>query len=327
MVAISTVNLDYDHIQPLLTGLVQPDGIELSIDRSTNMRQALQDPTFQLLEMSFSVHLQRLARGDRSWVGIPLFVRRAFCHRAWFVPAESPIEDFAALQGSRIGIHEWPTSGNSWARWAAREGGLDADSVSWVVAPLTPGPVSEGHADLPANVTVADEGETLMTLLDKGEISAFVTQFMPPGLLDPEPVVRRLFRDYPAVELASFQRTGIFPGHHIMGMRAEYFEQHPEIALSLYRAYEDSKTDWFAVRLKHGDTAPWALAACEEAVRTMGWDWQPNGLEVGRILAAGLCDQLAYDGLIPPGFDPDTVFTEFATASQAVAATDEQDAS
>ncbi len=310
LTTVRAVTLDYDHVHPLVTGDVRAEGIDLVVERPGNVRDAVDDPDIHVVELSWSRHLRRLSEGDRSWVGIPILPRRAFCHRAWFVRNDSTATDFTDLRNGRIGITEYPATGNTWAREAAREAGLDVNAVDWVVGSFDGGP-SGSDVDLPARVTAVPEGTLLVDLLVAGELDAVVCQLPPRGFHDGTVPVRRLLPDYAAAEKAYYGRTGYYPAHHILGVRAEFFAAHPTVPAIVYDAFEAARLRWQSVRLKHGDTSPWVMADIEEAMRLIGPDWQPNGSVANRGLTERLCGMLAEDGLLAGPVDPDECFAEF----------------
>ena len=54
-------------------------------------------------EASFGRYLLGLARGDRSVVGLPIFLMRDFRQRCLFVQRHSPLPEIAELRGKRVG--------------------------------------------------------------------------------------------------------------------------------------------------------------------------------------------------------------------------------
>lgn len=56
------------------------------------------------------------------------------------------------------------------------------------------------------------------------------------------PGVRTLFSDPRAEAIRFYRKTGIFPPHHITVVRESIIRDHPWVALSLYDAFQASKT-------------------------------------------------------------------------------------
>ena len=116
---------NYDSLWPLCMGDVRAQGIELRVERSADaLDRVLKDPAVDGGEISFSRHIQRLAHGEPSkWVEIPAYVMRGFTQRCIYVRTESDLVDASQLAHKRIGINEWPASGNTWTRAMIRERG------------------------------------------------------------------------------------------------------------------------------------------------------------------------------------------------------------
>src|SRR5919202_2289860 len=142
--ALRLITRNYDYVQPLAMGDVPSDGLAIELTRGFDALVRLPEPVFDGGEMSLSRYLQAFADGDRSLVGLPIFPMRGFRHRCFFVRRDSPYADLPDLAGKRVGINEWPATGNTWARALLREQGVDLRSVRWLV-----GQVSAGYKPVP----------------------------------------------------------------------------------------------------------------------------------------------------------------------------------
>jgi 4,5-dihydroxyphthalate decarboxylase len=152
-------------------------------------------------------------------------------------------------------------------------------------------------------------------MLIDGELDALMIALPPQGFYEPDSPIVRVIPDYRVAERAYYERTGLYPAHHIVGIRREIFERHPWVAQSLFDAFERSKSIWQG-RRRLAETTPWLLAEIEAATALMGTlDWQPNGVEPNRAMTAALCDELYAQGLIDQPLDPETVFAEFEQAA------------
>ena len=157
-------------------------------------------------------------------------------------------------------------------------------------------------------------------LLD-GDLDALMSQ-APKEFFEPNSPIVRLIPDYRRAEQEYFRRTGVYPVHHIVGIRRELFDREPWVARSLYLALDESKRRWHESRRKLTDTTPWAQADIEESTALIGHDWSPNGVEPNRKTIQTLCDELHAQGLLAQPIDGATVFGEFerAMGGAAVAA-------
>ena len=311
---LTLVIKDYDHIAPLAAGDVTVEGIDLDLVRDTEnaLDRTLADESIEVGELSFSRHLIRLADGDRSFVGIPVFPTHGFRHRCFYVLDDSDLHELADLAGIRIGTNEWPATGNTWTRAVIREAGVSIDDIDWWVGPVEdPDYPMRPHPELPDNVHWAADGRTLLGMLHDGDLDALMVPLPPAGLYDDGDPLVRLFPNYREEERAYYERTGIYPAHHIVGIRREAFERDPWIARSLYDALEESKQQWYSRCRRLNDTTPWLRAELEETTALLGEDWHPYGVEENRDVIETLCREEYEQGLIDEPLDPDTVFAEF----------------
>ena len=321
--ALTVVVKDYDHLAPLAAGDVVAEDIDLTLDRDTAgaLDRTVSDPSIMAGELSFARHLARLSSDDRSWVGLPLFVTRVFRHRSFFIRRDSDIRGLQDLVGKRVGTNEWPATGNTWSRAVLREAGIAIDSIQWLVGYIAGASAGRPQGDLPAYVQDATGGDKSLTqmLLD-GELDALMSQ-APKEFYEPNSPIVRLFKDFRTAEQQYYQRTGIFPAHHIVGVRQELYEREPWVLRSLFDAFDASKKRSQANRVKLSDTSPWIQADLEDARSLMGADWSPYGVEPNRKMIQTLCDELQAQGLLANSVDGNDVFREFQEAARGAALT------
>ena len=153
-ITIATNN--WDHLSPLVRGDVSAEGVDLHLDRLAALTPAREDPAVQACEQSLSQYLLYYARGDRRWVGLPIFLMRTFRHRSFYVQRDSRLARLAELRRKRIGISGWPDTGNTWARAALRAAGVEIQEANWWLGPVdNTGYDAIGHrpsVELPTNV-------------------------------------------------------------------------------------------------------------------------------------------------------------------------------
>jgi len=315
---IRLVMKDYDYLAPLACGDIVADGIDLDLDRKTSMAVVPGDSSIPVGELSFSGFLIRMSQGNRDFVGIPIFTTWAFRHRTFFVRRDSGIRSLTDLVGKRIGTNGWGDTGNTWARAALREQGINISSIDWWVGPVEDLSYdSWGHRPkikIPSNVHDPEPGRTLLEMLLEGDLDALMYPIPPKIFYAEDSPIVRVVPDYRQAERAYYERTGIFPGHHILGIRRAVFESNPMIALSVYDAVDRSKARWLANRRDLAEFCPWLLAEIEETVELMGPDWHPNGVEPNRKMIQALCDEEFAQKLIEQPLDSSMVFAEFEKA-------------
>jgi 4,5-dihydroxyphthalate decarboxylase len=307
---------DHDYLAPLAAGDVTAKGLDLRIARDTvgALDRTLNDPAVHGGELSFSRHIQRLASGDRSFVGIPFFASRAFRHRCFYVRRDDGPRTFADLAGKRVGTNEWRASGNTWSRAILRDAGVKIDGIRWWVGSVDGAVLKRSQGTLPAYVQVAPPDRTLLDMLLRRELDALMCPLPPKSLYMVNSPIVRLVPDYRSAEREYFRRTGIYPLQHIVGVRRQVFDQDPWVAKHIYAALERSKIVWQESRRKLAEMLPWTIAEIEEVTQLMGEDWNPNGVEPTRkIIQAFLDEQVAQD-LIPQPLSVDSIFSEFEDA-------------
>src|ERR1700756_1692420 len=107
-IPISLPCADYARVLPLATGDVKAEGIALTLIlgsggswemRAEMLRRALADLTVQGGEASMAGHLRRIDKGDRSFVGLPVFPLRNFTARDLYVRKDGAVKTPADLIG------------------------------------------------------------------------------------------------------------------------------------------------------------------------------------------------------------------------------------
>ena len=83
------------------------------------------------------------------------------------------------------------------------------------------------------------DAETLRwgKVLTEGELDAVIHSSIIKPILNKDPRVGRLWPDYKAEEARFFAKTGIFPIMHVMGIKQEIVDKHPEEAASVIRGW------------------------------------------------------------------------------------------
>src|SRR5262249_60084495 len=110
-------------------------------------------------------------------------------------------------------------------------------------------------------------------MLADGEVDALLHPDLIRPLLDKDPRVARLFPDYRHEELAFYQKTGIFPIMHVLGIKRHVVEKNAWVAINLFHAFDKAK-NLAMNRLANQRIVQLASyrQACEAPVRSMGTD-------------------------------------------------------
>lgn len=282
----------YDRTWPLIAGVVRPEGFMLAwsiLPPEEVFLRGMLGGEFDITEMSLSTYLLLRSRGDCRYLGLPLFISRKFRHSALYVRSDAGIDRPEDLAGRRIGVPEYQLTANVWVRGIlSDEYGVRSEQIHWVIGGVdAPGRDEKVPVALPARfaTTRLPAGETLWQWLLDGKLDAIIAPRAPQAFAAGHPAIRRLFADVPAAEKAYFRKTGLFPPMHLIGIRADVAQRHPELAAALSAAFTQAKA-FAASELQQFayDTAmlPWQEAALRETKAVMGEDYWPYGIEPNR---------------------------------------------
>jgi 4,5-dihydroxyphthalate decarboxylase len=268
---------DYEIVRPLKEGIVAPDGIELNIltasDSSTRHWRFLRNQEYDAAECSASSYIVARDRG-LPFRALPVFLHRRFRHGFIFINTGKGISKPTDLIGKKIGVKSFQVTAVLWLRGMLEEHyGVPHKSIEWFAeldedVPFTP----------PAGLTLhrLPDTKSVETMLAEGEIDALLHPDIIDPILNNDPRVGRLFPDYKKEEQIYYQRTGIFPVMHVLGLKQELVDTHPWIVPNLYQAFEQSKA-LAMKRMRNPRLVPlaWYQEAWEEQETLLGPDpWQ-----------------------------------------------------
>lgn len=298
--SIKLVMKDYDYLAPLACGDVVARGINLILERDTPLAtdRTANDPGIAAGELSLSRALRRFSEGDQSFAAIPFFPYRGFRHRCFFVRRGSGLHELRDLAGRAIGTNDWPATGNTWSRAALREQGVLIESIQWWVSPSNRADAARPQGSLPSYVRLASPGQSLPGLLLSGEVDALMCPLPPPGFFEEGSPIVRLYPDFRRAEQDYYRRTGLYPIHHVLGLRREVFTHYPWVARELFRVLEESRMLWQTNRAEWAEATPWYQAEIEEVGALMGPNWHENGFAANRAVIQALHDEMFAQGLL-----------------------------
>jgi 4,5-dihydroxyphthalate decarboxylase len=290
-IPITLTCADYARIMPLATGEVKPNGIALTMilgsrgswpARAEMLRRAVQDPAVQGGEWSMAQYLYRIDKGDRRYVGIPVFPLRNFTARDLYIRRGGPIRSAAELAGKRIGMYSYTASGSIWYRHFLRFIGLEPSTIQWWIGDIDTPWSAPMDQTLPPGVNAPAKGRSLSDMLIAGELDAIYSPPRPEAYHPRTGPIVRLFPDFRLVEQEYFLKTGAFPPQHLIVLRREAWEANPRIARSLTEAFIAANDCFSAAQKGFPYATPWLEAELEETAAVMGEDFHPYGLERNR---------------------------------------------
>src|SRR6478752_1360478 len=245
-------------------------------------------------ELSFGKYISLTSQGNAPMIAIPVFPSRVHRHSAIYVRGDRGIRSAKDLEGRTVGIPEWAQTAGIYVRgFLAEEYGVDLAKIEWLQAGVNePGRAEKVELKLPAGLRYKARPDTsLSAMLASGEVDAVITARAPEAFGPGRPVVR-LFPDFRAEEERFFKKTGIFPIMHLITIRRAAFEQHPWIAMNLYKMFDEAKRRCLA-RLRDFTCAriplPWAAAIADEIAAGYGPDPYPYGIEASRPTLEAFC--------------------------------------
>jgi 4,5-dihydroxyphthalate decarboxylase len=232
---------------------VDPDFVEV-VPIIGAFRRMVRDLEFDVCEMAPTTYMIARALGA-PFIALPVFLMRRFHHGGFAVRPDSGIKVPKDLEGKKVGVRAYSVTTGVWTRGIfVNEYGLDSSKVTWVVD-------DEEHVTtlkLPPNVVHAPEGKSLAGMMASGEIQAGFTgpagigRSGPPignweqGGQTPAQVYPELIPDVAQTEADWYRRTGIYPIHGLIVVKAQVLAKHPWVARSLYDAFVEAKKPYIA---------------------------------------------------------------------------------
>jgi 4,5-dihydroxyphthalate decarboxylase len=316
--ALSIAVGDYDRTRPLVDGTVQIDGTNpqfMLLEPEEIFFRAFRHAEFDICELSLSSFALKTAQGRNPYVGVPVFLSRAFRHSSIYVRRDRGIASPADLCGRRIGTPEYQLTACVWVRALLEDDyGVKPSDVIWVRAGINePGRIEKIAVNLPSGIRIeqAPAQTSLNELLLKGAIDAIIAPRAPASFVHGAPNVGWLFSDPVEAATAYFRRTGIFPIMHMLGIRRSLTEQHPWLPFAVMKAFVQAKQT--AVdRLLDPSAAKVTLPFVEEQMRAarqlLGEDFWAYGLEPNRKVLETFLHRHHAQGLSGRRLTPEELF-------------------
>ena len=245
-----------ENTRAILDGRIAPDAIKLyptALHPSEMFWRQLKFAEFDVSEMSMSSLTIATSHGPTPWVAIPVFTTREFFHNRILVRVASGIERPADLKGKRVGVPEYQQTAAIWGRGVLQhEFGVHPRDIEWHMerTPETSHGGSTGFK-APDGVTVRQIplSTNIGEMMVKGELDATLLYLTHANLVDRSRIdlngdsrFRPLF-DRKAEARRYFAKTGIYQINHTVVMRRSLYEQHPWIALNLFKAFAAAKAE------------------------------------------------------------------------------------
>lgn len=322
---ISSVN---ERIQPLMTGEVQPEGVELVVtysDPSETFWRQLKFQEFELSEMSLSSYLIARSQGV-DMIAIPAFPARRFMHTELSIHTDSRVTEPGDLVDKRVGVGEYQQTSALWTRGILEHDfGVSQYKVHWFMER------SEALSHGGATGFQPPEGISFQRIPpDKSLASMLVT-----NELDAAPVhrafrkesnvidrstqiraregnwskVKPLFPDRVAEGSRFFRAHGYIPANHAYIIRGDVYRKYPWLAFNLYAAFVKAKE---LAQERLADSIPSGLVFGPEYLRQtreiFGPDPFPYGVKANRDMLQTIVDYSYEQGLTQKKLEIEELF-------------------
>lgn len=320
---LSVALSDNVYSRPIIDGLVVPRGTEVvasPMHPSEMFWRQLRFREFDVSELSLSGLAIQRARGDDTWVALPVFTTTEFFHTRLRVRVDSGIDTPADLAGKRVGLVEYQQTASVWLRGTLQDVyGVAPTDIHWVMERSrrrSHGRATGFRPPQGIDLTVLDDDGDLGAELLAGRLDAMAYRETPWNVIDRRrtdighaPDVRPLFADEDAEYARYVERFGFVPVNHCVVVRRELVDEHPWLPMNVYVAFLEAKRHALAAfgrqlaayrrrgvptaRLAATDPAPYGIAGQEAMLGTL----------FGYLRREGLTDRLiTVDDVFGPQF-------------------------
>lgn len=302
MPKISIACWDYDRAMPVLDGRVPVTGFDVEpITEPPGVLFPLSVSTapYDVTELSFASYLIQSSRNECAYIGLPIYLSRAFRHGAIYVRKDAGIRTPRDLEGKRVGVPEYAMTLALWVRGILSDSyGVDVSKLHYRTGGLNkPGRIERLILDLPADLDVQAMGEdvSLNNAILDGDLDAIIAPAAPQAFVDGHPLIERLIDPTGPAEQEYFKGTGIFPIMHIVGVKREIAEAHPDLCPALMAAFGQAR-DIAMARVRdvaessaNRTMSPWFADGYELAVSIMGADYWTYGVKGNEAALEAIC--------------------------------------
>lgn len=214
---------------------------------------------YAVSEMALSTFIQAKAY-DKQLVLLPVTIAARFQQQAFLCRTDSDIRGPEDLVGRRVGVRAYSQTTGMWLRGILRdEHGVKPEQVRWVT--FEDAHILE-YRD-PPWAERALPGQELVSMLRNKELDAIVVGNDVPD----DPVFRTVWPDPDASAEAFWRKHGFIPVNHMVTVRRDLAESHPDALRELLRLFREAKIA-AAIPLAGGrDPLVEGRAALDPAVR------------------------------------------------------------
>jgi 4,5-dihydroxyphthalate decarboxylase len=270
--------------QALKDGTVTPAGYTLKFEEIPvlvkGFRRMVRSLEFDVSEMALTTYLTAREHGV-AFTALPIFLVRGFHHGAILYNTRSDIREPKDLEGRRVGVNRgYTVTTGVWARGIlASEYGVDLGRVTWVLS-------GDEHVESyvpPANVEPARPDTDLAEMLVDGELDAVINVNVD------HPDVAPLIGEPEDAALAALKQRGFYPINHLVVVKDEVLQRHPDVASAVFDAFTEAKQRYVA-QLRDGAGSSDLDRMYATVLQTTGTDPLPYGIEANRPMLEQLME-------------------------------------
>ena len=246
---LKTVTRTQGNNKALKDGTVKPRSFEFEfievdplIDAFRRMVRTLE---FDVSEMAMTTYITAREHGKKM-MGLPIFLMRAFHHGAIVYNTKSGIATPKDLEGRKVGVNRgYTVTTGLWARTVlATQYGVDLAKITWVLS----GDEHVAEFRPPANVVPIEKGRKMADLVASGELAAAI------GVETDHPDVKPLIANAKDTAFEALRTRGHYPINHLMVIREELLQQHPNLGADIFDAFVQAKKI-YVDQLRNGQIA------------------------------------------------------------------------
>jgi 4,5-dihydroxyphthalate decarboxylase len=258
---------------------------------------------YEACEFSMANYIMLKDRGADWLFALPVFPQRAFRHANFYVRRDSPLEHPSQLRGKRIAVPEYSMTLAVWMRGILSEQyGVHWSEMHWTTGRRQRFPTL-------TQVDVAATDQDLERLLLDRQIDVLLAPRTRDAQLPrPQRHLRSLISDAQAAEEAYLAQTGIYPINHVVVVRADALDRLPNLAGTLFDAFQACKAAAYQRRL--GTTlVPWGARHWTRMFEKFGGDPLPYGMTPSNRMTVRRLAEFLYDQKLTAGVpDIDSLF-------------------
>lgn len=303
-IKLKTVTRSQGNNQALKDGTVQPPGFSFDFEEVPvlidGFRRMVRKLEFDVSEMALTTYVCARAHGKR-FTALPIFLVRAFHHGAIVCNTKVGIRSPKDLESRRVGVNRgYTVTTGLWARSVLQnQYGVDLSKITWVLS----GDEHVAEYRPPANVVPIEAGRMMADMLASGELAAAI------GIEVDSPDVAQLIPDAREAGFEALRQSGHYPINHLIVVKDEVLEAHPELAAHIFHAFAEAK-NLYVQRLRNGqiDKPSAADEVHRRVMQITGADPLPYGIAPNRPMLEQAVQSALEQGIIKQSVEVEALF-------------------